>query len=51
MTDCALYLNGFRLQATQVDTTLTMLGVAAGDVSEEAFAAWLRSHIVAREKA
>jgi death-on-curing protein len=46
-----LYLNGFRLQATQADTTLTMLGVAAGDVSEEAFAAWLRSHIVAREKA
>jgi death-on-curing protein len=46
-----LYLNGFRLQATQADTTLTMLGVAAGEVSEEAFAAWLRSHIVAREKA
>ena len=46
-----LYLNGFRLQATQADTTLTMLGVAAGEVSEEAFAAWLRSHIVIREKA
>jgi death-on-curing protein len=46
-----LYLNGFRLQATQADTTLTMLGVAAGEVSEEAFAAWLRSHIVVREKA
>ena len=46
-----LYLNGFRLQATQADTTLTMLGVAAGEVSEEAFAAWLRGHIVVREKA
>ena len=46
-----LYLNGFRLQATQADTTLTMLGVAAGEMSEEAFAAWLRGHIVAREKA
>ena len=46
-----LYLNGFRLQATQADTTLTMLGVAAGEVSEEAFAAWLRCHIVVREKA
>ena len=50
-TGLFLYLNGFRLQATQADTTLTMLGVAAGEVSEEAFAAWLRSHIVAREKA
>jgi death-on-curing protein len=46
-----LYLNGFHLQATQADTTLTMLGVAAGEVSEEAFAAWLRGHIVVREKA
>lgn len=45
-----LYLNGWRLQATQADTTLTMLGVAAGEVSEDAFAAWLRSHIVLREK-
>ncbi len=37
-----LYLNGYRLQATQVDATLTMLGLASGEVSEEAFAAWLR---------
>jgi len=43
-----LYLNGFLLQATQADTTLTMLGVAAGEVSEETFAEWLRSHIVVR---
>ncbi|MFZ2305858.1 MAG: type II toxin-antitoxin system death-on-curing family toxin [Rhodoferax sp.] len=45
-----LFLNGWRLQATQADTTLTMLGVAAGEVSEDAFAAWLRSHVVVREK-
>jgi len=45
-----LYLNGWRLQATQAETTLTVLGVAAGEVSEEAFAAWLRSHVVVREK-
>lgn len=45
-----LYLNGFRLQATQAEVTLTMLGVAAGEISEIAFAEWLRSHIVLREK-
>ena len=43
-----LYLNGVRLQATQTDATLTMLAVAAGDITEEAFAAWLREHAVAR---
>jgi death on curing protein len=43
-----LYLNGLRLQATQTDATLTMLAVAAGDTTEEAFAAWLREHAVAR---
>ena len=43
-----LYLNGLRLQATQTDATLTMLAVAAGDISEEAFAAWLREHAVVR---
>ena len=43
-----LYLNGLRLQATQTDATLTMLAVAAGDITEEAYAAWLREHAVAR---
>ena len=41
-----LALNGWRLQATQTEATLTMLAVAAGELGEEAFAAWLRSHIV-----
>jgi death-on-curing protein len=41
-----LYLNGHRLQATQTDATLTMLAVAAGDLSENDFAAWLRQHAV-----
>jgi death-on-curing protein len=45
-----LNLNGHELQATDADCVLTMLGVAAGEVSEEAFAAWLRSHLVARAK-
>ena len=43
-----LYLNGSRLQATQTEATLTMLAVAAGDITEEAFAAWLREHTIAR---
>ena len=37
--------NGYRLVATQVDATLTMLGVAAGDIAEDTFAGWLRDHI------
>jgi len=49
-TGLFLYLNGFRLQATQAEVTLTMLGVAAGEISEKAFAEWLRRHIVLREK-
>lgn len=40
--------NGFRLQATQADATLTMLCLAAGDLSETAYAEWLRSHIAPR---
>ena len=41
-------LNGQRLQTTQADATLTMLGVAAGEVDEPAFAAWIRAHLVPR---
>ena len=43
-----LYLNGLRLQASQAEATVTMLAVAAGDMSEEAFANWLREHSVPR---
>jgi death-on-curing protein len=44
---CGLFLrlNGFRLTATQPDATLTMLALAAGDLGEADFAAWLRRHI------
>jgi death-on-curing protein len=45
-TGLFLYLNGYRLSATQADTTLTLLAVAAGERSEDDFAAWLRAHIV-----
>ena len=43
---CGLFLllNGVRLTATQPDATLTMLALAAGDLTEETFAAWLRAH-------
>lgn len=41
-----LYLNGYRLQTSQADATLTMLAVAAGDITEEQFAAWIRVHSV-----
>ena len=39
-----LGLNGYRLVATQAEATLTMLGVAAGEIEEEAFATWIREH-------
>ena len=43
-----LAINGFRLSASQVDATLTMLGVAAGDIDEAALALWIRAHIKPR---
>jgi death-on-curing protein len=39
-----LRLNGQRLGATQVDATLTMLDVAAGQLDETALADWIRRH-------
>ena len=41
-----LGLNGLRLVVADNDCVLTMLAVAAGDISEEEFAAWLRAHTV-----
>ena len=43
-----LHLNGRRLIAPQADATLTMQGLAGGEVSEAAFAAWLRVHSARR---
>ncbi|OJX30132.1 MAG: death-on-curing protein [Burkholderiales bacterium 68-12] len=43
-TGLFLHINGYRLTASQADTTLTVLSVAAGDLTEDAFAAWLRQH-------
>ena len=43
-----LALNGFRLTASQVDATQAMLALAAGELSEEAFARWLRANATPR---
>ena len=43
-----LALNGLRLVATQAEATLTMLGVASGELEEAAFAAWIRAHTAPR---
>jgi death on curing protein len=42
-----LLLNGYALVADDSDCVLTMLAVAAGDISEADFAAWVRSRIQA----
>ena len=39
-----LRLNGYRLTATQQDATLTMLALAASDITEATYADWLRTH-------
>ena len=44
-TGLFLYLNGYRLEATQAEATLTMLAVATGDITEDAFTDWLRLHV------
>jgi death-on-curing protein len=40
-----LALNGHALDAPDSDCVLTMLAVAAGELSEADFAAWLRLHL------
>jgi len=47
-TGLFLHLNGWRLTASQADTTLAMLSLAAGDLSEDDFAAWLRRNSAPR---
>ena len=47
-TGLFLALNGYRLTATQVETTLTVLSLAAGEIGEDEFAAWIRTHIAPR---
>ncbi|MCF8177677.1 MAG: type II toxin-antitoxin system death-on-curing family toxin [Sulfuritalea sp.] len=44
-----LALNGYRLVATQAEATLVVLSLAAGELEEAEFAAWLREHLVPRK--
>lgn len=46
-----LDLNGHDLLADDADCVLTMLHLAAGELSEEAFAAWIRQHSALRKPA
>jgi death on curing protein len=43
-----LALNGFRLTASQVDATQAVLALAGSELSEEAFARWLRANTTPR---
>ena len=43
-----LELNGHGLEAADADCVLTMLAVASGQMSEEEFSDWIRSHAVKR---
>jgi death on curing protein len=47
-TGLFLYLNGYRLNASQADATVTMLAVASSEMTGSDFAAWLRVHAAAR---
>jgi death-on-curing protein len=42
----SLRLNGYRLTASQPEATQTILMLAAGDLSEEALATWVRSQMM-----
>jgi death-on-curing protein len=45
-----LELNGFVLQATEEDATQAVLGLAAGDLDEAGYAAWLRENTSRRRR-
>ena len=43
-----LGLNGFVLTASDAESVVNMLALAAGDIDEAAFAAWLRAYLAPR---
>ena len=43
-----LGLNGHRLTASQAEATVAVFGLAAGEIDEPNFAAWLRDHTAPR---
>lgn len=40
-----LYLNGYRLTATQADATRAILALAGSEINESQFAQWIRDHM------
>jgi len=46
-----LELNGVRFSATEADATVKTLALAAGDLDEAGYAAWLRTNSVLRKRA
>jgi death on curing protein len=49
VTELFLRLNGWELLIDDANCVLTMLAVATGDISEEEFASWVRTHAVKRD--
>jgi death-on-curing protein len=47
-TELFLVLNGYHLNASDVECVMTMLDVAAGEIDEVEFAAWIRKNSIAR---
>ncbi|HSW09103.1 type II toxin-antitoxin system death-on-curing family toxin [Aquabacterium sp.] len=47
-TELFLHLNGWQLDASDADCVLVMLSLAAGDIDEPTFTAWLRERIAKR---
>lgn len=43
-----LTLNGYRLNASQTDATLTVMSLAAGEIDEAEFARWIRANSAPR---
>jgi death-on-curing protein len=49
-TELFLALNGFDLVVDDLECVVTILSLAAGEIDEGEFAAWLREHLVERKK-
>lgn len=47
-TELFLALNGHALNATDADCVMTMLRLAASEIDEAAFAAWIQAHALPR---
>jgi len=43
-----LWINGYRLKASQIDATRVVIALAAGEIDEATFAQWLRERLEAK---